>query len=89
MYADILMRCISISLMLLFQDDGKFEPEDMPRGDLCTHVIFTFAGIDAVKGQLKPMNWNDLSSATTDPKGGFKGCNLSKTISFSKLTVLL
>jgi len=40
--------------------DGKFTPEDIDP-TLCTHLIYSFAGLDAEKDAIKPLDpWMDL-----------------------------
>ena len=40
--------------------DGKFTPEDVDP-TLCTHLIYSFAGLDAEKDAIKPLDpWMDL-----------------------------
>ena len=40
--------------------DGKFTPEDVD-ASLCTHLIYSFAGLDAENDAIKPLDpWMDL-----------------------------
>ena len=40
--------------------DGKFTPEDIDPS-LCTHLIYSFAGLDAENDSIKPLDpWMDL-----------------------------
>ena len=40
--------------------DGKFTPEDVDP-TLCTHLIYSFAGLDAELDKIKPLDpWMDL-----------------------------
>ena len=40
--------------------DGKFTPEDID-ATLCTHLIYSFAGLDAETDAIKPLDpWMDL-----------------------------
>jgi len=68
--------------------DGKFTPEDID-ASLCTHLIYSFAGLDAETDSIKPLDpWMDLEEGY-GLQGYRKATDLKYAYNHLKVTIAI